>query len=105
MKHFNGGVVFDAIQLGEMKVDLLRGVESFKFAYHDSKSKTNFGYCDLPARGLMSKRSRELLNQLVASIEEDAAKALSRDQTTTEEMNDDRDPPGLADATEEPDQI
>lgn len=104
MKKFNGGPTFDSIQLGEMKIDLLRGEEAFKFAYHDAKTKTNFGFINLPSRGLMSKRSRELLQQLITSVEEDAAKALSKNQST-EEANYVNDPPGLADTAEEPDQI
>jgi len=105
MKKFNGGPAFDSIQLGEASFDLLRGVEKLKFAYHDSKTKTNLGFIELPSRGLLSKKTLELRNQLIASLEEDAVRVLSRNQDTATEVNDERDPPGLADASEEADQI
>jgi hypothetical protein len=111
MKKVSGAPKFDSIQLGELHLNRLGFGDQLelKFAYAKSDTRELYGQVTIPGQQLMSEPSRELLSKLVASLEEDAAKAVFPETTDADingvEKGGLHEPSGIADGPEEADQI
>jgi len=110
MRKVTGSPRFNAIMLGELRVDRLGQGDTItmKFGYVDAETGQMFGMATLPGQPIMSSRTKELLSQLVAALEDDAAVVLFREATTTtqeEGAGIHHEPAGLADEAEEGNQI
>ena len=111
MRKVSGPPKFDAVQLGELHVNRLgMGDQTeMKFAYANSETRELYGLITLPGQQLMSEESRECLSKLVASLEQDAARVVFPETTDAADSSTTKgglhEPAGIADESEEADQI
>ena len=100
-----GRPIFDSLVLVELVIDKVKGVRAARFGYVNRKTGRPYGTI-APDLGFESRRTRDLMDQLIASLESDAVSILFPDSPTAESKETAHaEPSGLADGQEEGDQV
>ena len=107
MQKSDGKPIFDAVALGEITISRVGNATAAKFAFVNSKTGLTFGYTDLLGRIFMSRRTQDLMGMLIESLERDAIQMLFPDSTITDVKgaSSNAEPAGIADGSEEGDQV
>ncbi|MCK4306544.1 MAG: hypothetical protein KAY24_20040 [Candidatus Eisenbacteria sp.] len=110
MKTVDADPRFDAVVLGELKISWMKAVGGVaaldaKFALANKKTKRTYAYADLQHPDLFSERTRKLVTELSKSLEKDAAIALFHESEERKEGIHESEPAGLADDTENDQQL
>jgi|GEM_PF-5784402 hypothetical protein len=99
-----GKPIFDSLVLIELVIDKVKGVRTARFGYVNRKTGRPYGTI-APELGFESRLTRDLMDRLIESLESDALAILFPDSPTAEEKGAPREPHGLADGSEEGDQV
>jgi hypothetical protein len=99
-----GRPIFDSLVLIELVIDKVKGVRTVRFGYVNGKTGRPYGAV-APELGFESRRTRDLMDQLITSLESDAVSILFPDSPTAESKGVANEPSGIADGPEEGDQV
>lgn len=106
----SGRPKFDSIQLGMFRIDRTAGVGDAveaEFYYISSTDRKSYGSIKVGSQALLTEDSRKLLSALLEQLEKDAVNVIYGEQPNNDTKEEDHggEPAGLADGSEEPDQI